>query len=175
MVLRVSSDEFISVAKRLGVTEVFESARTNGVRLTASISEGKNVLVADYEHSDTTVAADPKDDLKASLEANDMVLFQGTWLEAEPALAVPDPQHFVAAVSYLAAEDSPGVWVDAYVEMPSPVQVLRHLYDEFKSTGELGEFTFDEFVSKSRANVIICSPSELTEYAARKLVENLQK
>ena len=62
----------------------------------------------------------------------------------------------------------PGVWVDAYSEQPSAAMALKGLYDEFRSTGEVGEISFEEFVRLALPNVVIVSPLEIEKFIESK-------
>ena len=108
----------------------------------------------------------PEIEVKSRLEKDGFKVHEGSWtLDGEPPANVRDlaAVHF-AAVSYLSAADQPGVWIDAFPSQPSQVQVMKTLYEEFRSTGEMPEVSFEEFVRIAKPNVVIVTPSEIGNY-----------
>jgi hypothetical protein len=97
----------------------------------------------------------------------------GQWYTADAATLDSDPlaSVVVGAVAYRSGEDRPGLWVDAYAEMPSEVDVLQAMYDDLRSTGELGEVPFEEFVRQSNATVVTVTAENLRQYIAAKRTE----
>lgn len=159
MTLQVPFEDFARTAQKLaGVKEVFLSAHPAGALVTcANPKNGVHVVSVSHGSHDETAEALQKEGLET---------FSGVWaedaeirLEADPLTTV-----VVAAVSYVSSEHVPGVWVDAYAETPTHVQVLRSMFEEFRDTGEIEDISFEEFVRLSVPNVVVVSASQLRGY-----------
>lgn len=136
--------------------------RSRGVVATAvHVSEDR--MVASSTHLTLT-------DARKLLEKKGMSIHRGRWsLEVEPELEPLELKSaYIGAVAYETNEGRPGIWVDVYAEMPTQVLVLRALYEEFRSTGELVDVSFEEFVRLGKPNVAIVSPAEITKYLESK-------
>lgn len=163
MTLQVSFEEFGGTAKRLtGASEAYVAAHEAGAIVTAGSPEKSLVLAALTPLSPGAA--------QSELESQGLNVFPGHWLTEEPIAApnAPPTQFYVAAVGYRSSEDRPGVWVDAYDELPTQVGVLKAMYEEFRATGQVDEVGFDEFVQMAACNVIIVSPTELESYRRAK-------
>jgi len=159
MTLLVPFDQFAkTVLRLLDTKEAFVSPKGSGSVATAA-SVNKSVLIV--SPSDEPIEAARKHLTKGGLE-----VFEGIWsLSVE--IDAPEVAHrdaFIAAVSYKSGESTPGLWVDAYPERPTQVQVLRALYEEFRETGELPEVSFEEFIRLSEPNVVIVSPVDIQSF-----------
>ena len=162
MTLRVPYADFAAAAHRYEIAEVYVSSRSGSTELTGLMKAPDRVLYSCTEL--------PPDQVKTELTKAGLSPFDGVW-SAEP----PEPdvkplpgEVFIAAVSYQSDEPTPGIWLDAYPWLPTPVQVLRNLYDEFRDTGELSEVPFEEFVRLANPNVVVVSPHEIDGYLAEK-------
>lgn len=163
MLLHVTFDEFAEAAKRVvGAKEAYVRADAGGVILTAA-HPTENRLVTTHGHVSVEEA-------KKKLTAAGLTVHEGAWtIDGESILDEMDLSNVhVVAVSYLSGTNQPGVWVDAFENQPTTVQVLRALYDEFRSTGEMPEVSFEEFVRLANPNVAIVSPSELAGFVEAK-------
>lgn len=164
MTLQVPFEQFANAAKRvLGAREAFVVGHRQGSLVTASSSTARAVVA-----SISTISPDAA---KAQLRVAGFETFDGVWSTEGLAELAEDPaaSAFVAAVAYVSGEGRPGIWVDAFAESPSQVQVLKALYDEFRLTGEVAEVPFEEFVRLTNANVVIISPTQLRSYIVRKV------
>ena len=74
---------------------------------------------------------------------------------------------YVAVVAYRTKDQKPGIWIDAFATEPTPADVLKRIYDEFRETGELPDVPFEEFMRLAFPNVAIVSPEELSLYSQR--------
>jgi hypothetical protein len=159
MTLHVPLASFAELARTWGVKQAFVQATGDTVTLSAAHPTLDRLLLAKGKG----VAEEFKSDLRtAGLEA-----LTGTWNGVESLIALEEGEEdwpYVASVSFVSSEDVPGVWVDAYRELPAQVTVLRRLFDDFRSTGELEDVAFEEFVRLARPNVVIVSPADLREY-----------
>jgi hypothetical protein len=162
MTLQVSFDQFAETAKRvLGVEEAYLTSR-DGATLVTAASSDKPVVVAAFSPGDPEIAAE-------ALKKAGFTTFTGTWLTPEEVIEqTATPSVYIAAVSYRSAEDKPGVWVDAYPSLPTQVTVLKAMYDEFRSTGQMDEIPFEDFAQLANTNVVIVSPSEIESYVRAK-------
>ena len=163
MTLQVPFEQFPKTVQRLLETkEVFLSAHGHGTLATAADTL-KGILI--LSHTDHALAA-----AKSKLKHAGLEPFEGVWkltddIQAEGAEVC---EAYIAAVSYKSAESMPGVWVDAHRMLPTEVQVLRVMYDEFRETGELPDVSFEEFVRLSEPNVVIVSPNEILSFLEKK-------
>lgn len=162
MTLHVDFDQFAATVKRL-IAEpvVFVARRDHRTCVTAS-DPAKQMLL----FSQTKL---PIEEAQSVLQKDGMEVLHGYWTEGEPCDPRED-RHYVhvAAVSYRSGEDMPGIWIDAYSELPSTAMVLRALFDEFKETGEVGDLPFEEFVRIANPNVVVVSPAELERFLEAK-------
>lgn len=159
MTLHVSYDEFAETAKRvLGQSEAFVCASPRGTYLTA-VHATESRMVSSLCHVSPAEA-------KARLTKAGMKVHDGVWtLDGEaPEGDIDYSTVHVAAVSYRTEADQPGIWVDAFSGLPTRVQVLRELYEEFRGNGEMPDVSFEEFVRLANPNVAIVSPSEIAGY-----------
>ncbi|MCC7229540.1 MAG: hypothetical protein IT203_04035 [Fimbriimonadaceae bacterium] len=162
MTLHVDFDQFAATVKRL-IAEplVFVARRDHRTCITAS-DPAKQMLI----FSQTKLSIE---DAEGVLQKDGMEVRHGYWTEGEPCDPREDGHHVhVAAVSYRSGEDMPGIWVDAYSDLPSTAMVLKALFDEFKETGEVGDLPFEEFVRIANPNVVIVSPVELERFLESK-------
>jgi hypothetical protein len=161
MTLRVPFDAFPDAAKRVaGSDEAYVAGYARGSVVT-SANPSKSVVVT----------ALSKDDPAATMEkvrAHGMKPFEGSWSEDDLLQLEADPmsQATIGAVSYTTSESIPGLWLDAFPEQPTHVQVLKNMYDELRETGELGPVNFEEFVRLSSPNVVVVTPEQLRGFLA---------
>lgn len=163
--LQVPFDAFPQVLERvLGVRHVFLTTHSSGSLVTAA-EAGRTALVA-------SVAPMPLAEARKALEGAGLEVFDGAWSGVDGTnLACETAEAFVASVAYQSTEGRPGVWVDAYASLPTQVQVLRTMFDEFRETGELSDVSFEEFVRLANPTVVILSPSDLRSFLGQKAAE----
>ena len=163
MTLHVPFDEFPDTVKRLlGHSEAYLEMRARGVVATAVHSSEERMVATSTPLTFT--------DARKALEKHGMTIYKGRWsLEVEPDMEPIDLQRaYIGAVAYESGEDRPGIWVDVFSELPTQVLVLRALYEEFRSTGELTDVSFEEFVRLGKPNVAIVSPAEIAKFIEQK-------
>jgi hypothetical protein len=162
MTLRVPFELFSETVRRVcGGNEAYVASTEHGCIATAYEAD-KGIRVLAKEGGPAKAA-------KEKLEKSGMKVSTGYWADGEEDVPEPAPRvPYVAAVSYEAMNHHPGVWIDAYAELPTPAQALRAMYDEFSDTGELHEVSFEEFVRLAKPNVVVVTPSELLSYVAGK-------
>jgi len=161
--LQVPFEQFAKTAERLtGAKVAFLSRHPGGTLATAAKPEARTIVA-----SLTTLELRPAREAltKAGLE-----VLEGVWsfdgqveMEANPLHSV-----HIAAVAYQSAEAKPGLWVDAYATLPTEVFVLRAMYEEFTSTGQMDEVAFEEFMRLANPNVVILTPAELSGFLKQK-------
>lgn len=159
MTLHVTFDQFSATVKRLlQRKDVYMKSSVRSCVVSCA-DPVKATLVASRTHLSVQ-------EVRSRLEKDGLEVFEGVWAALEPNEALePANDLFVAAVAYISDDPSPGVWIDAYHDEPTSVDVLRKIYDEFIETGELSEVSFEEFLRLSHAHVVIASPSDLATYA----------
>ena len=165
MTLRVPYSDFAAAATRFEVREAYILTKSGVTEVSAVMKATGRILFA---RSDEALDAVREDLTKKGLH-----VFDGAW-----SLDLPeeDPGHeapatFIAAVAYVSSEAMPGIWIDAYPWQPTQVQVLRALYDEFRSTGEVDEVPFEEFVRLALPNVAIINPNEIEGFVESKAMD----
>jgi hypothetical protein len=94
----------------------------------------------------------------------------GSWVTPGDLVDVDDEpaRYWVATVGYRGRDPKPGVWMDAFPAEPTPAEVLRAIYQEFRETGELVETSFEEFLRLAHPNVVVLGPDEASRYAESK-------
>src|SRR5579863_5202455 len=163
MTLRVPYSDFAAAATRFEVREAYILARRGGTEVSSVMKTTGRILFSLTEMELEAVRED--------LTKKGLHVFDGAWSIDPPdeELNHTASEKFIAAVSYISSETTPGVWVDAYPWQPTQVQVLRALYDEFRETGEVGEIPFEEFIRLASPNVAIVSPLEIEGFVDTKV------
>jgi hypothetical protein len=163
VVLQVPLANFGDTAQRVleGCRDVYITPHLQQTLVTAS-KPGLPVIAA---IADLTV-----DKAKKELQKQGLTVYDGRWntdlsLEHE---GDDLTEVYIAGVAYKTESGPPGIWIDAYAANPTQVQVLKIMYDEMISTGEMTEVSFEEFVRVSEANVVVVGPGELRSFLAEK-------
>jgi hypothetical protein len=163
MTLQVPFDQFAATAKRvIGGREAYVTRQTAGTLVTASTATARTIVAA--------ITPLTLDAVRSSLKESGMEVYDGAW-SAEGLSDLgdcPTSEAYVAAVAYESSDGRPGMWVDAFVDLPSQVQVLRSMYEEFRDTGETTDVSFEEFVRLANANVVVVTPSQIRGYLSLK-------
>jgi hypothetical protein len=167
VVLQVPFGEFGETAKRVLGHKCDAYLCRHGERTvaTAAIASMSSVVVA--------ILDKPLEEARKLIEAQGLSTHEGRWsddlvlqeLEEGPA------ETFVAGIAYKSDTGTPGIWIDAFPQLPTQVQVLRAMYEEVKETGEMSEVSFEEFVRLAEANVVIATPEDLKGYMAAKVID----
>ncbi|MDX2065383.1 MAG: hypothetical protein SFX74_06540 [Fimbriimonadaceae bacterium] len=163
MTLQVPFEDFPATIKRLlGLSDAYLKAHPRGTLITAALPEGRIIVAA---VADVTMRQ-----AEHILERQGVTAWAGGWssegvLDAE---FVTSRRPYVAAVAYRTEEDRPGLWVDAYDDEPTELQVLEYMHREFVHTGQIDDLPFDDFLKLAQANVVCLSPDEIENYAADK-------
>jgi hypothetical protein len=150
MTLRVPFEGFArAVQSVLELKEVFLHETPRGVILTAG---KENVVVV-------TRLAKSKAEVAHLLHEQGLKVWDGLW-------SVDDDQEllhlpFVAAVSYRATSKSTGVWVNAFANEPTELDVLSQVYDEFRRTEAIPEMSLEQFSELAQVTIQIISPGQL--------------
>lgn len=163
MTLNVPFHQFAKTLHRvLGVKDAYITPEPGGTFVSAANVEKDLLLVS---RSELTLSA-----ARAKLENSQCVVYEGSWLSAEgnTIKSLDQATSYIAAVAYKSGEATPGVWVDAFASLPTQIQVLRALYEEFRATGEVSAVSFEEFVRLSDPNVVILSPNDVLSFLEKK-------
>lgn len=165
MILRVPFEGFASAVERvLGIRDVYVTGHFEGALVSAG-DPGKGTIVQ-------AVSRLKPDDTVSALEELGFAAFEGRWgADQDLEMATSSTESFVAAVAYQSGDGRPGLWLDAFPTLPTQLQVLRTLFDEFRQTGELPEVVFDDFVRLAKPNVIILAPSDVRSFLSQKTNE----
>jgi hypothetical protein len=161
MILRVPFESFAETAKKtLGIGDAYIIAHDQHVIASAAVADKPCIVLSETNLTLSEAKAALK---KSGIEAKD-----GQWAWGGEDLPVMAGDSYVAAVSYVSGEDKPGIWVDVYPEAPSQMEVLKALHHEFRSTGEMREVSFEEFVRLAKPSVVVLSPDVLTRFLLAK-------
>lgn len=162
MTLQVPFDEFAPSVRRLLDRQDAYVSHYRGGSLVTSACPTRGVVVA-------AIVRLPMDGALNALRKEGLEVFEGAWTTGAELTVDTGPAFdaYVGAVAYVSQDDKPGVWVDAYPTAPTEVQVLRAMYEEFRSTGELDDVSFEEFVRLANPNVVIVSPLEVADFTER--------
>jgi hypothetical protein len=163
MTLTVPFDQFAETAARmLGHRDVFLQPTRGGTSLSAANPERNALIVSRTPMS--------PEDARTALERQGAQVYEGRWsLDEEGPVEGDDLSGaYAVAISYLSGDDKPGAWLDVYPSLPTHMQAIKALYDEFRQTGELGEVSVEEFVRLAKPNVVIASPKELQSFLKQK-------
>jgi hypothetical protein len=162
MTLHVEFEQFAEAAKRhLKSPYAYISRFENRTHVTAA-DPIANVMVS------ASSKLSPEEAKQALIGAG-IEVGHGGW--AESSHGVSDSLGelpYVAAVAYKSAEEMPGLWIDAFLDAPTPATVLKSIYDEFRQTGEVGDMSFEEFIRLANPNVVIVSPPEMERFLSEK-------
>lgn len=161
MTLLVEFEGFAEAVKRhVEKPIVYISRHENRTQLTCA-DPSKQVLIQCATKSSVA-------EVQKALTDASIAFANGEWVADSAASNGGASAAYIAAISYRSGEDMPGLWVDAYDEQPSAAMALRSLYDEFRSTGEVAEISFEEFVRLASPNVVIVSPLEIEKFIEAK-------
>jgi len=159
MTLEVPLDGFVAAAKRLAQgAPTFVAAENGGTRITCADPARSLRLV--------TYSPEPPAEAKESLKADGIDALEGRWIPDDAPAATGEL--YVAAVAYRTEGSQPGLWVDAYPELPTSVQAITAMYEEFRETGQVAEIPLEEFVRLAEPTVVVLSPADLRGFAAAK-------
>ncbi|MEZ0326949.1 MAG: hypothetical protein ACAH95_13700 [Fimbriimonas sp.] len=163
MILQVPFDEFPKTLERVleGCKDVYLSRHQQQTLVTAS-KQGLPVVAA--------MSPSDMEGSRAALMALGFNVFEGRW-NSDLALGEEGDdltEIYVAGVAYRTESGPPGLWMDAYAVQPTQVQVLKSMYDEMTSTGQMAEVSFEEFVRLSESNVVVAGPNDLRSFLALK-------
>lgn len=159
MTLRVPFEEFSNAVRRhFSIREVYAQGDRAKTVVTASEPNSQMVIVASTRKSYEETAA--------ILETQELRVSKGIWTldDDHELLELP----YIAAISYRANKQKTGVWVGAYENEPSEVEVLQEMYEEFKQSGALAEVSFDSFIESAQTTTVILSPNAIEEITVKK-------
>jgi hypothetical protein len=161
MVLRVEFDQFAPSVKRvLGASQAFVASHGSGSLASAADPKTGAIVLSEVSL--------PVEDATRTLAEEGLEVSMGSWSPSGAGLDAALGSAYVAAVAYSSDEPKPGLWMDAYSERPTLAEVLRTMYDEFRSNGEVPENTsLEEFIRLANPNVVILSPEEIGAFALR--------
>lgn len=162
MILHVEFEHFAAAVKRHMKTPHAYVSRLESKTHVSAADPLANVLVS----ASTSLGME---EAQQKLVASGLETSHGGWAEGGhgPSDSLGELP-FVVAVGYKSGDEMPGVWLDAYAEVPTPAIVLKSIYDEFRQTGEIGDLAFEEFVRIASPNVVIVSPPEMERFLADK-------
>lgn len=164
MTLRVPFEGFAEAVRRnLSTHDAY--VHTDRARVIVSAGQGeKRMVVISSTHL-------PVDTVKAQLHAEGLHVYQGLWSIGDDLELLEMP--YIGAVSYRASKDKTGLWVEAYPSLPTEVQVLQDLYEEFRANDEMPETTFDAFVQVAQSSVLILSPDQVENFFTTKRLKGV--
>jgi hypothetical protein len=118
-------------------------------------------------------------DIEHTLKQEGITVFTGSWLEQGMSAATqgaqgptvsagPDGQFWVAAVAYNSADDEPGVWMEAFPTQPEEDEVLHAMFDEFVTSGDLADASYEDFVSDAAPTVQIVAARDIQQWLRKR-------
>jgi len=165
MVLQVEFELFAETVRDLLGDAKAYIATSQGQTVVTSASPAKNTWVQTF----SSLAVDQA---RKELEDHGMTVVNGIWLPEDVIGAANEtPRAWVAAVAYQSSEKRPGLWMDAFPNLPSTSDVLTALYDEYVENGELQDLSLEEFIRIANPNVVVLTPEEICRYARTKAEE----
>jgi len=159
MTLEVPLEGFVAAVKRLASgASTFVAAENGGTRITCA-DPGKSLRIVSYSAESPTQTIE-------TLKEGGIEALEGRWLPDDAPAA--SGEIYVAAVAYRTEGTQPGLWVDAFKELPNSVQAITTMYEEFRETGQVAEIPLEEFVRLAEPTVVVVSPAELRGFASAK-------
>ena len=165
MTLRVDYVDFAdSVIRITGKREAYWRALGEHIRLSAADPKSQTIVRASTTLDFETVGK--------ALVAENFLLVPGEWTdESDVAVDVVESVvGAVAAVTYETTGHHPGVWMDAYPNVPTELEVLEAMYEELTHNGEIPAVTFDRFTSDLNGHVVILTNQQIRNYIGAKLM-----
>lgn len=157
MVLQVDLEQFsdeLQFQRFLPICYV--SVQDQYICVQAIDSERKNII--------QVLTSKKIEEVKHYLQQNNLTIREGAWGGCNQELRnqYSHKNLYVAAISYFSCESKPGLWIHTYQEEPTPAEVLKKIYDEFKEAGEIANTHFEEFLRLACPNVLILSQEQLS-------------
>ncbi len=114
--------------------------------------------------------------LREALGAQGLRVHTGLWSTGSEATAIASataeagaPERlYVAAVAYHSQGEKPGLWVDAFPDKPTTLEVGKAMYQDFRESGEIGAVELEDFMRLAKLNIVVMSIEEAERYAAAK-------
>ncbi len=164
MTLRVPFDGFVEAVRRnLSTHDAYVHSDNARVIISAGQGDKKMVVISSSQS--------PLDQVKSKLHGDGFHVYDGLWSIGDDFELMEMP--YLGAVSYRANKEKTGVWLEAYPEMPNGTMVLQDLYEEFKTSGEIGDITFDQFELNAQASVVILSPGQIETFLTSKRLQGV--
>jgi len=162
MTLQVPFRNFISAVSR-HLERPLVYMHRDGAHTTLSAADpGRGVVV-------TTTTDEPLTRIKERLDHEGFSVSDGCWTEGHLARQESESHEtYVGAVAYRTRDESPGLWVDAFPNEPTPAVVLQAIYAEFETHGEMGEVSFEEFLKLAKPTVVIISPEQIANFVRQR-------
>jgi hypothetical protein len=115
--------------------------------------------------------------VRRALESENFLLLPGEWSdESDTTLDVVESVvGAVAAVAYETSGHRAGLWMDAYPNVPTEMEVLATMHEELTQNGEITPVTFDKFAEDLNGNVVVLTNIQIRGYLAAKLVPKPEK
>lgn len=155
MVLRVEYEQFADeVTARLDGQIVYIAQVTGGSFVSAADTANGFIIEAFSDREPEQVLRE--------LGEHGLRTAKGSWKseDTEPCAIEPD-RLYIGAVAYRSSEAKPGLWIEAFANQPTPAEVLKRMYDEMVSTGEIGNVSFEEMMRYATPNVVVVGPDQL--------------
>ena len=170
MTLRVDYVDFAdSVIRFTGKREAYWRMVGDHIRLSAA--DPKSAVIV------RSVTTQEISRVRKSLEGENFLLLPGEWSdESDTTLDVVESVvGAVAAVAYETQGHRAGLWMDAYPNVPTELEVLAAMHEELTQNGEISPVSFDKFASDLNGNVVVLTNQQIREYLAAKLAPKPEK
>ncbi|MES1228047.1 MAG: hypothetical protein ABUL72_05205, partial [Armatimonadota bacterium] len=88
----------------------------------------------------------------------------GEWGSIEGEEEAP---YWLGVVAYKSDEAKPGLWVEAFLQEPTPSFVVESMLEEFRRHGIVKDVTLESFTAQADLNAMVFAPEELAAMAAK--------
>lgn len=161
MVLEVSFEDFAQELASRNLERIAYMAPTrSGSQLTAGNPSTELILYC------RTSLDEPK--IEAELAKGGIEIRRGAWI-GEEAIAI-NSNFFdchVVGVAYRSDSRNPGLWMEAFDNEPTQLDVLRQFYREFQLAGFGADLDMDSFIRAVEPTVVILGPDTIRSYAQK--------
>lgn len=163
MILHVDFEQFIPTVQRILEAKEAYVRDHNGLVAVSAANPERRFVIGSTLRGDAI-------EVRTRLEGAGFEVYEGEWGEAGewPSDRMIEEPIYIAAISYQSRERTPGLWVDAFSDLPNTATALRAFYEELSLNGEIAEISFEEFVRAANPNVVILGPNELKAFVKEK-------
>lgn len=161
MVLEVSFEDFAQELVARDLERIAYMAPTrSGSQLTAGNPATELILYCRTSLEEAKI--------ESELATLGIEIRRGAWI-GEEAIAIHNNffDCHVVGVAYRSESRNPGLWMEAFDNEPTQLDVLRQFHREFQLAGYGAEMEMDAFLRAVEPTVVILSPDTIRSYAQK--------